>query len=97
VIGVSAAIVDAEGRVWTGVSGDSYPGQPITDDMLFDMGSAGKMLAAPLMLDLAEEGRLSLEDPIDKYIDPPPRRRRFDPHPTATGPYQRAGRHGRAS
>lgn len=30
------------------------------------------MLAAPLMLDLAEEGLLSLEDPIDRYIDPPP-------------------------
>jgi D-alanyl-D-alanine carboxypeptidase len=72
VIGVSAAIIDAEGRVWTGVSGNSHPGQPITADMFFDMGSAGKILAAPLMLDLAEEGLLSLDDPIDGYIDPPP-------------------------
>jgi D-alanyl-D-alanine carboxypeptidase len=71
-IGVSAAIIDGQGRLWTGVSGTSHPGQPITEDMLFDMGSAGKLLAAPLMLDLAEEGLLSLDDPIDSYIDPPP-------------------------
>jgi D-alanyl-D-alanine carboxypeptidase len=72
VIGVSAAIIDAQGRLWKGVSGSSHPGEPITEEMLFDMGSAGKMLAAPLMLDLAEEGLLSLDDPIDAYIDPPP-------------------------
>jgi D-alanyl-D-alanine carboxypeptidase len=72
VIGVSAAIIDADGRLWTGVSGDSQPGQPVTAEMLFDMGSAGKMLVGPLMLDLAEEGLLSLDDPLDKYIDPPP-------------------------
>ena len=71
-IGVSVAIIDSEGRLWTMVSGDSHAGQPITEDMLFDMGSAGKILAAPLMLDLAEEGLLSLDDPIDRYIDPPP-------------------------
>lgn len=71
VIGVSAAIIDAEGRLWKGVSGISHPKQPITEDMLFDMGSAGKMLAAPLILDLVEEDLLSLDDPIDKYIDPP--------------------------
>lgn len=71
-IGVSVAVIMPGERIWTGVSGNSHPGQPITEEMLFDMGSAGKMLAAPLMLDLAEEGRLSLDDPIDKYIEPPP-------------------------
>jgi D-alanyl-D-alanine carboxypeptidase len=71
-IGVSAAVIMPGERLWTGVSGNSHPGQPITEEMLFDMGSAGKMLAGPLMLDLAEEGLLSLDHPIDKYIDPPP-------------------------
>ena len=72
VIGVSAAIIDADGYLWTGVSGNSTSGRPISEDMLFDMGSAGKMLAAPLMLVLAEDGLLSLDDPMDAYIDPPP-------------------------
>ena len=71
-IGVSAAIVDGQGRLWTGASGESYPGQPITADMRFDMASAGKSLVAALMLDLAEDGLLSLDDPIDLYIEPPP-------------------------
>ena len=71
-IGVSVAVIMPGERIWTGASGDSHPGQPITEEMLFDMGSAGKMLAAPMMLDLAEEGLLSLDDPIDRYIDPPP-------------------------
>jgi D-alanyl-D-alanine carboxypeptidase len=55
-------------RIWTGVSGDSHPGRPITEEMLFDMGSAGKMLVAPLMLDLAEEGLISLDDPMPKWL-----------------------------
>jgi D-alanyl-D-alanine carboxypeptidase len=36
------------------------------------MASAGKMLVAPLMLELAEEGLISLDDPIADYIAPPP-------------------------
>jgi D-alanyl-D-alanine carboxypeptidase len=71
-IGVSAAIIDGEGKLWTGTSGESYPGQAITEDMRFDMASAGKSLVAALMLDLAEDGLLSLDDPIDQYIEPPP-------------------------
>lgn len=71
-MGVSAAIIDSEDRLWTGVSGMSHPGAPITEDMLFDMGSSGKNIVAALMLTLAEEGRLSLDDPIQAYITPPP-------------------------
>lgn len=70
--GVSVAIIDSEGRLWTGVSGESQPGDPITEDMLFDMGSAGKNLAAPLMLKLQEAGLIDLDAPMDRYIDPPP-------------------------
>ena len=68
VVGVSAAIiVDGEG-IWSGVSGESYPGHPVAPDMLFDMGSAGKMLVGPLVVKLAEEGLLSLDDPIRDYL-----------------------------
>jgi len=68
VIGVSAAIiVDGEG-IWTGVSGESYPGRPVTPDMLFDMGSAGKILMGPLIVKLGEDGLLALDDPISKYL-----------------------------
>lgn len=66
--GVSAAIiVDGEG-MWAGVSGESYPGRAVSPDMLFDTGSAGKMLMGPLMVKLAEDGLIALDDPISKYL-----------------------------
>lgn len=68
VMGVSVAIIVPGHRPWLGVSGESYPGQPITPDMLFDMGSAGKMILAALVLDLCEDGLLSLDDPVSKYL-----------------------------
>lgn len=71
-IGVSAAIIDKDGELWLGVSGNSYPGNPVKPEMVFDMGSAGKNLAAALMLDLAEEGLIDLDHPLQDYIEPPP-------------------------
>jgi len=68
VIGVSAAIIVDGAGMWTGTSGESYPGKPVTTDMLFDLGSAGKLLAGPLMVKLMEDGLISLDDPINKYL-----------------------------
>ena len=70
--GVSVAIIVPGHRPWLGVSGESYPGVPITPDMLFDMGSAGKLIMAALMLDLQEDGLLSLDEPVSKYLPPYP-------------------------
>jgi D-alanyl-D-alanine carboxypeptidase len=70
--GVSAAVVMPGGEVWTGVSGISEPGVPITPDMLFDMGSAGKNLFAALVLALAEDGLVSLDDSLQEYLPPLP-------------------------
>jgi D-alanyl-D-alanine carboxypeptidase len=67
-VGVSAAIIVPGYEPWLGASGESHPGQPVTEDMLFDMGSAGKILVGPLMVKLAEEGLISLDDPIDTYL-----------------------------
>jgi D-alanyl-D-alanine carboxypeptidase len=67
-MGVSVAVVMPDETLWTGVSGLSHPGAPITPDMLFDMGSTGKNLMAALVLDLADDGLLSLDDPISVYL-----------------------------
>jgi len=67
-MGVSAAIILPGYEPWLGVSGESYAGQPITEDMLFDIGSAGKILVGPLMVKLAEDGLISLDDPLSKYL-----------------------------
>jgi D-alanyl-D-alanine carboxypeptidase len=72
VIGVSTAIIVPGYRPWLGVSGESYPGQPIAPDMLFDTASAGKTIMAALVLDLCEDGLLNLSDPVSKYLPPLP-------------------------
>jgi CubicO group peptidase (beta-lactamase class C family) len=72
VMGVSAAIVVPGHRPWVGVSGASYSGHPVAPDMLFDMGSAGKLVMAALVLDLCEDGLLSLDDPVRTYLPPYP-------------------------
>ncbi len=61
--GVSAAVVTEQGH-WTGASGASEPGRPIGTDMLFNIGSIGKNFLAALILQLTEEGKLSLDDRI---------------------------------
>ncbi len=68
IVGVSAAVVVRGQLVWTGVSGNSFPGAPITSDMHFDIGSAAKNFVAALVLKLSEEGLLSLEDPISRWL-----------------------------
>ncbi len=71
-MGASVAVIMPDGALWTGVSGLSHPGHPVTPDMLFDMGSTGKNLMAALVLDLVDDGLLSLDDPISKYLPPFP-------------------------
>jgi len=70
--GVSAAIVFPDGRVWTGTSGMSHESVLMQTDMVFGIGSVTKNFVAALTLQLVEEGVLSLDDPISKYLPPFP-------------------------
>jgi len=68
--GVSAAVVvEGKGR-WAGASGSSDPETPLHAKMLFDIGSVGKNLVAALVLQLAEEDRLDLDDPVGQWLPP---------------------------
>lgn len=42
---------------------------PATTDTTFEIGSVSKQFTATLILKLMEEGQLSLNDPISKYVD----------------------------
>ena len=72
VMGVSTAVIVPGYEPWLGVSGESYPGQPITPDMLFDMGSISKLILSALVLDLCQDSLLSLDEPVSKYLPPSP-------------------------
>ncbi|HET8669159.1 MAG TPA: serine hydrolase domain-containing protein [Candidatus Saccharimonadales bacterium] len=43
-------------------------GAPVTSDMLFRIGSTTKTFTAALLVSLAEEGKLNLNEPIGKYV-----------------------------
>jgi D-alanyl-D-alanine carboxypeptidase len=66
--GVSVAVIVPGYEPWLGVSGTSHSGKRITPDMLFDMASIGKLITASLVLDLCEDGLLSLDDPVSRYL-----------------------------
>ena len=67
-VGISAAVIVPGYKPWLGFSGNSHPGVPVTNDMLFNMGSIAKSFEAALALKLAEEGLLDLDQPISTWL-----------------------------
>ena len=67
--GVSAVVITTNG-LWQGTSGLSDPRttNSIQPQMRFGIASNTKMFLAALMLQLAEEGRLTLDDPISRWL-----------------------------
>ena len=68
--GISAAVIMPGGEIWTGVSGISHGTTPITPDMLFAIGSAQKMFSGVTILQLEEEGKISVDDSLYKWLPP---------------------------
>jgi D-alanyl-D-alanine carboxypeptidase len=77
--GVSAAVILPDGTTWLGVSGMSSNTQAMEPDMLFGLASVSKTYTAALVAQLEAEGRLSIDDPIGKWI---PDLGRIDPNIT---------------
>ncbi|MQA07304.1 MAG: serine hydrolase [Pseudonocardiaceae bacterium] len=63
---VAAVIRDTE-MVWTGARG-RVDGQPPTGDTQYRIGSITKSFVAALVMRLRDEGKLSLNDPLDKHL-----------------------------
>ncbi len=68
--GASVAVVLPDGTTWRGASGISQGDVKMSPDMVFAIGSITKNMVAALTLQLAEEGKLSLEDPVSKWLQP---------------------------
>lgn len=68
--GVSAAILWPDGTIWTGTSGlaDVGAGRAVTPNDAFGIGSMSKTFTAALILQLVDEGRLSLDDPVRRWL-----------------------------
>ena len=69
---------------WTRVYGEQAPGVPATDSTLYNIASLTKPVFAELVLRLAADGRLSLDEPMAPHWTDPdvaadPRHRAFTP------------------
>jgi len=67
-IGVSAAVIVPGEPIWLGAGGLSHDTTSVSSDMLFAIGSITKNMVASLTLQLADEGVLSLEDSLGKWL-----------------------------
>lgn len=69
-VGASASVLTPGGGQWHGASGMSDPigGEPVQPDMLFGAGSITKNFVAALILQLAEEGLLTLDDTVGQWL-----------------------------
>jgi D-alanyl-D-alanine carboxypeptidase len=66
--GMSAAVYIPGQGIWKGVAGVSYTGQPITSDMRMGIASNTKLFVATMMLKLAENNIISLDDSLKKWL-----------------------------
>jgi len=70
--GISAAVLIGDDLIWRGTAGYSNPHSQdtVTIDMNGSIGSNTKMMTSAIILLLLEEGKLSLDDTIDKWFTP---------------------------
>ena len=68
--GASATILFSDGSSWTGASGlaDVTAGKAVTPNTAFAVGSISKTFLASLILELAADGRIRLEDAAWLYL-----------------------------
>lgn len=68
--GVAVAVAQEGKTSYAGGLGwrDQEKGLPVTEDTIFGVGSITKSFTAVAILQLEEEGRLSLEDPVTRHL-----------------------------
>lgn len=68
--GISASMILGNDEYWNGVSGlaDIYEMTPMESSLLFQQASVTKMYATAVIFQLIDEGLLSLEDPVSKFL-----------------------------
>jgi CubicO group peptidase (beta-lactamase class C family) len=68
--GVVALITDRKGVIYQGAFGvaDVATGRPLAADALFRIASMTKAVTSTALMQLVERGRVSLDDPAEKYL-----------------------------
>lgn len=68
--GVVAMITDREGNIYEGAAGVRELGKetPMTTDTVFVLFSTTKAITGTALMQLVEEGKVRLDDPVKKYV-----------------------------
>jgi D-alanyl-D-alanine carboxypeptidase len=64
----AVAFVQSGGQIWRGSSGDVQTGVPVPDDAHFRIGSISKTFEAVVLLQLAAEHRVDLDQSVQHYL-----------------------------
>jgi methyl acetate hydrolase len=88
--GVVALVTDRKGVLYQGTFGvaDVATGRPLTPDAIFRIASMTKAITSAAAMQLIEQGKLALEDPVEKYLPNMARLPVFDSFDAKTGNYQ---------
>lgn len=65
--GAAVAVVDGD-EVRTYLSGEDGDGEPVSPETPFLVGSVAKTFTSALVLGLVEDGRIRLDDPVNRYL-----------------------------
>lgn len=69
--GIVVGVVDADGHTRVVAYGDPGPGQPPLDgNSVFEIGSISKVFTATVLAEMVQEGKVSLDDPAQKFLPP---------------------------
>ena len=67
--GIVVGVVDADGHTRVVAYGDPGPGQPALDgNTVFEIGSISKVFTATVLAEMVQEGKVKLEDPVQRYL-----------------------------
>ena len=64
----AVALVRSDGQTWRGSAGDTQTGRPVADDAHFRIGSISKTFSAVVLLQLAAEHRVDLDQSVQHYL-----------------------------
>jgi len=88
--GVVALVTDRKGVVYRGAFGvtDGASRKPMTVDSMFRIASMTKAVTSTALMQLVEQGKLGLEDRVDKYLPEMAKLPVFESFDAATGAYR---------
>ncbi len=88
--GVVALVTDRKGVIYRGAFGvtDVESKKPMAVDSMFRIASMTKAVTSTALMQLIEQGKLGLDDPVDKYLPEMAKLPVFESFDAATGAYR---------